>query len=84
MTCASISHRFLASRKLSTLRQCTAGGLKRGQEVVVSLLVDKGADVNAQGGAYGNALQTASYRGHEAARHAAQDISEAQHHLTIY
>jgi ankyrin repeat protein len=34
--------------------------------VVVSLLVDKGADVNAQGGAYGNALQTASYGGHEA------------------
>ena len=37
-------------------------GLRR----VVELLVEKGADVNAQGGDYGNALQAASYRGHEA------------------
>ena len=32
---------------------------------VVRLLVDKGAKVNAQGGYYGNALQTASSRRHE-------------------
>ncbi|KAF2729999.1 hypothetical protein EJ04DRAFT_446072 [Polyplosphaeria fusca] len=30
------------------------------------MLLDKGADVNAQGGRYGNALQAASYGGHEA------------------
>ncbi|KAF7577158.1 Arp, Ankyrin repeat protein [Pyrenophora tritici-repentis] len=30
------------------------------------LLLEKGADVNAQGGEYGNALQAASARGHEA------------------
>jgi hypothetical protein len=33
---------------------------------VVKLLVDKGADVNAQGGRSGNALRAASDRGHEA------------------
>jgi ankyrin repeat protein len=32
----------------------------------VKLLLDKGADVNAQGGYYGNALQAASSDGHEA------------------
>jgi ankyrin repeat protein len=31
----------------------------------VNMLLDKGADVNAQGGDYGNALQAASSRGHE-------------------
>ncbi|KAF2679335.1 hypothetical protein K458DRAFT_347022, partial [Lentithecium fluviatile CBS 122367] len=31
----------------------------------VTLLVEKGADVNAQGGQYGNALQAASAKGHE-------------------
>jgi ankyrin repeat protein len=29
------------------------------------MLLDKGAEVNAQGGEYGNALQAASRRGHE-------------------
>ncbi|ORY14382.1 hypothetical protein BCR34DRAFT_231296 [Clohesyomyces aquaticus] len=33
---------------------------------MVKVLLDKDADVNAQGGDYGNALQAASYRGHEA------------------
>jgi ankyrin repeat protein len=32
---------------------------------VVRLLLDKGAEVNAQGGRYGNALQAASDGGHE-------------------
>jgi ankyrin repeat protein len=32
----------------------------------VKLLLDKGADVNAQGGRYGNALQAASWGGHKA------------------
>jgi ankyrin repeat protein len=31
---------------------------------VVKLLLNKGADINAQGGFYGNALQAASFRGH--------------------
>jgi ankyrin repeat protein len=33
---------------------------------VVKLLLDKDAEVNAQGGPYGNALQAASSGGHEA------------------
>jgi ankyrin repeat protein len=37
----------------------------RGHEQVVKLLLDKGADLNAQGGEYGNALQAAAARGHE-------------------
>ena len=32
---------------------------------MVKLLLDKGADVNAVGGEYGNALQAASYGGHD-------------------
>jgi hypothetical protein len=31
-----------------------------GQEAIVGLLVEKGADVNAQGGIFRNALQAAS------------------------
>ena len=31
----------------------------------VQMLLDRGADVNAQGGQYGNALQAALYRGHD-------------------
>jgi ankyrin repeat protein len=37
-----------------------------GKEVVVRLLLEKGADVNAVGGIFGNALQTASKYGHKA------------------
>ena len=36
-----------------------------GHEVIANLLLEKGADVNAQGGLYGNALQAASSCGHE-------------------
>jgi ankyrin repeat protein len=36
-----------------------------GLEEVVQMLMDAGADVNAQGGWYGNALQSASAEGHE-------------------
>jgi ankyrin repeat protein len=39
---------------------------ENGHKQVVKLLADKGADVNAQCGYYGNALQVASYRGNEA------------------
>jgi ankyrin repeat protein len=37
-----------------------------GHSGAVKLLLDKGADVNAHGGYYNNALQAASLRGHEA------------------
>ena len=33
---------------------------------IAKLLINKGANVNAQGGIYGNALQAASYQGHKA------------------
>ncbi|CAI7621152.1 unnamed protein product, partial [Penicillium pancosmium] len=36
-----------------------------GYEKVVQLLLEKGAEVNAQGGVYGNALQAASHEGHD-------------------
>ena len=35
-----------------------------GNKIIVQVLLDKGADVNAQGGEYGNALQAASWVGH--------------------
>jgi ankyrin repeat protein len=38
----------------------------RGHEAVVKMLLDKGAEVNAQGGFYSNALQAASSGGYEA------------------
>jgi ankyrin repeat protein len=37
-----------------------------GHEAIAKLLIEKGADVNAQGEEYGNALQAASNGGHEA------------------
>ncbi|CAN9252515.1 unnamed protein product, partial [Alternaria alternata] len=46
----------------NALQATSYSGLKE----VVTLLLDKGADVNAQGGQHGNALQVASERGHEA------------------
>ncbi|CAN9191527.1 unnamed protein product [Alternaria alternata] len=39
---------------------------EKGASVLSRMLLDKGADVNAQGGHYGNALQAASAGGHEA------------------
>jgi hypothetical protein len=39
---------------------------EHGHQRMVKLLLDKGVDVNAQGGDYGNALQAASVGGHEA------------------
>jgi ankyrin repeat protein len=39
---------------------------QNGHRQVVKMLLDKGADVNAQGEGYGNALQAASSGGHEA------------------
>ena len=45
----------------TTLHAASLGG----HEKIVTMLLDKGADVNAQGGYYGNALQAASSRGHD-------------------
>ena len=39
--------------------------LDAGHEAISQLLIDEGADVNAQGGEYGNALQAASFGGDE-------------------
>ncbi|KAI3571111.1 ankyrin repeat domain-containing protein [Fusarium oxysporum f. sp. albedinis] len=36
-----------------------------GHEYIVKLLLDNGADVNAQGGHFGTALQEVAFRGHE-------------------
>ena len=38
---------------------------EHGHEELVKLLLDQGAEINAQGRGYGNALQSASGRGHE-------------------
>ena len=46
----------------SPLSYAAQGGLER----VVHHLLEKGVDVNAQGGRYGNGLQAASYEGHGA------------------
>lgn len=51
-----IAHRFLIELHTASLG---------GDEAVVKLLLDRGADVNAQGGYYGNALQAASSGGYE-------------------
>jgi ankyrin repeat protein len=37
-----------------------------GEEAIARLLLENGADVNAQGGKHGTALQAASDRGHQA------------------
>ncbi|KAF2268003.1 ankyrin, partial [Lojkania enalia] len=39
--------------------------VEKGYPGTVQMLLDGGADVNAQGGRYGNALQAASSEGHE-------------------
>jgi ankyrin repeat protein len=39
--------------------------LEKGYKQIVELLLVKGANVNAQGGDYGNALQAASAEGHK-------------------
>jgi ankyrin repeat protein len=46
---------------LTPLYYCARLGLR----TITRLLLDKGAEVNAQGGFYGNALQAASSEGHE-------------------
>jgi hypothetical protein len=52
---------FAACRPLSARQAALPGG----HEKIVELLLSKGADVNAQGGLRGIALQAASFKGHE-------------------
>jgi ankyrin repeat protein len=40
--------------------QVMEAATRNGHKQIVKLLLDKGADVNAQGGGYGNALHAAS------------------------
>ncbi|XP_014558524.1 hypothetical protein COCVIDRAFT_25002 [Bipolaris victoriae FI3] len=56
-------HRY-ASRHFKDASHLTIVSLF-GHNEVVKMLLDKGADVNAQGGFYGNALYAASEEGHE-------------------
>jgi len=44
-----------------SLLNASAGG----HDTVVQILLDKGADINAEGGYYGNALRAASARGYD-------------------
>ncbi|KAF1926121.1 uncharacterized protein M421DRAFT_68272 [Didymella exigua CBS 183.55] len=53
-----ISHRITSMPHLTVVSSL-------GQDGVVKMLLSNGADVNAQGGAYGNALQATSARGYE-------------------
>ena len=50
----------------TALHIAAKNGYVEGHEAVVQLLLEKGADINEQGGQYDNALQEASLRGHEA------------------
>jgi ankyrin repeat protein len=43
------------------------------------MLLDTGAEVNAQGGAYGNALRAASYEGHKQVVKMLLDAGAHQH-----
>ncbi len=56
--CRSIIDRW--GREYGTALHAASFG---GHEKIVQMLLEKGADVNVQGGHYGNALQAASYRG---------------------
>ncbi|PZD22052.1 Ank-2 multi-domain protein, partial [Pyrenophora tritici-repentis] len=50
-----------------------------GHEQVVKTLIDQGAEVNAQGGEYGNALQAALAGGYEQVVKALLDAGAHQH-----
>ncbi|KAK2732851.1 hypothetical protein FQN57_002463 [Myotisia sp. PD_48] len=50
---------------------------------VVRILLDSGANVNAQGGEYGNALQAASWEGHEGGGHALYAASFEGHEEVV-
>ncbi|KAL2010787.1 hypothetical protein VTN00DRAFT_3505 [Thermoascus crustaceus] len=58
--CAQYWMGHAASGGYSTALQAATAG---GHEKIVQILLDKGADVNAEGGDYGTALQEAAYKG---------------------
>jgi hypothetical protein len=58
-------HSFGSGRRRAGTGNALYYGSLLGLETVVQMLMDAGADVNAQGGLYGNALQAASQGGHE-------------------
>jgi ankyrin repeat protein len=51
--------------KGGTFGNALQAALFGGHDKVMQMLMDAGADVNAQGGTFGNALQAASYRGQD-------------------
>ena len=51
--------------KENIIWQCPTSSITGGNDTVVQILLDRGADINAQGGQYGNALQAASECGHD-------------------
>ncbi|KAF7512590.1 hypothetical protein GJ744_000851 [Endocarpon pusillum] len=61
----TISTADINAREGGAYRNPLCGASFGGHEKVVQILLDKGADVNAQVGEYGNALCAASYGGHE-------------------
>ena len=55
---------LMSMHKVDTLEMHCKQHLLHGHREIVELLLSKNADVNAQGGHFGNALQAASYQGH--------------------
>ena len=55
-------NRWVKGKYGHVLQEASFGG----HEAIAKVLIENGADVNAQGGHYGNALHTASYRGYVA------------------
>lgn len=60
----------------------------KGNEAIVQFLLNHGADVNAHGGHYGNALQVAASRGNEAIVQllltSGADVNERSSQLPLY
>ncbi|KAF3762568.1 ankyrin, partial [Cryphonectria parasitica EP155] len=57
------TNRYVTPKDLDTALQEAAFG---GHAEIVQVLLDRGADVRAEGGTFGGALQAAAYRGHTA------------------
>ncbi|KAJ7273891.1 ankyrin repeat-containing domain protein [Mycena rebaudengoi] len=71
MGCGIITHKTEEKRgvvystyhtpdQLQVLHKLIPGSINRADTAIIQLLIDQGADVNQQGGVYGNALQVAS------------------------
>jgi ankyrin repeat protein len=64
-TLGKCRNRLTLRRSLARLPPTLDETSERGQDKIVELLLRKGADVNTQGGYYGNALQAASAGGYD-------------------